>query len=640
VTKSIKLLVAVALSFIFQITGIAAALAAPESDWSHFYKDGEHALFIGDYPTAQRAFGSALELLRRSGDHSARLKFTLEKLTQSFLLDNNLKSAELTYVQLRELLHIGDRSTKLEQVFMIDLKELANAYERKWNRYHDPKTLEHSIELFEVAGNGADAKLSEEMLTLARVYIEHGEVNKGIELLQRACSIAEKKYGKNPDALTETLYRFAIDLQSQAKYVQARACVLYIIENAGKHQGSFGNGLPAFYLLLGMNAMAQGKPSEGKQDFGHAIEEGAKIEGDAKKKCAKQYFLALEQPIWSDKREDKLTLAESKFRELMAVEHSTFHGPLDSYGIFTPLVDAQNKLAIKCETERKYDQTKELELAVIKSVRGNSGAASIGLPAFYFLLGMNATARGKPTESTAYYNHCMSESSKIKSAKSERLAEEYVNLLIDSIWSDTALGDLPLAESRLKLLVAAEGKISKDPIYQYQALSHLAALLCFQGKDEESCKYVKRCITIALLPKSKWRSELSDLYLRLGIYQADLRNMVEADKSFAEALKVEACKNGPHSVLVLLRWGRSSIQNQKYASAKEKLESALGIARKQSPQDRKASAADALEMLSSIADSYGRHADTLSLLKERTTEIESQKKFGFKFGPITERLGK
>jgi tetratricopeptide (TPR) repeat protein len=638
VTKSIKLLVGLFLSLIFQITGMAAALAAPESDWSHFYKDGEHALFIGDYPTAQRAFGSALELLKRSGDHSARLKFTLEKLTQSFLLDNNLKSAELTYIQLRELLPNGDRSTKLEQVFMIDLKELANAYERKWNRYHDPKTLEHSIELFEVASNGADPKISEDMLTLARVYIEHGEVNRGIELLRRACSISEKRFGKNPDALSETLYRFAIDLQSRAKYDQARACVLYIIENASKRQGSSSNGLPAFYLLLGMNAIAQGKPSEGKRDFDRAIEEGAKIKGDANKKCAKQYFLALEQPIWSDKREDKLTLAESKFTELMAVEHSTFNGPLDSYGILAPLVDAQNKLAIKCETEQKYDQTKELELAVIKSMRRDPEAATIRLPAFYFLLGMNATARGKPTESTAYYNQCMSESSKVKSA--ERLAEEFLDLLIDPIWSDTARGDLPLAESRLKLLEAAEGKISKDPIYQFQALSRLAALLCFQGKDEQSCKYVKRCITIALLPKSKWRSELPDLYLRLGIYQADLRTMGEADKSFAEALKVEASKNGPHSVLVLLRWGRSSIQNQKYASAKEKLEAALSIARKQSPQDRKASAADALEMLSSIADVYGRHADAVSLLRERMTEIESQKKFGFKFGSITDRLGK
>src|SRR5271155_2798151 len=109
--KLIKSLTVACSLMIFSSVGINQILAAPGSEWKHFYDAGEHALFIGDYGTAEQNYGLALEILKKTGDHSPKLKFTLEKLTQSYLLDNNLNSAEQLYSQLKGLMHVGDSPT-------------------------------------------------------------------------------------------------------------------------------------------------------------------------------------------------------------------------------------------------------------------------------------------------------------------------------------------------------------------------------------------------------------------------------------------------------------------------------------------------------------------------------------------------
>jgi tetratricopeptide (TPR) repeat protein len=302
-----KLLERLCLSTLFQVAWMNATLASPESAWSQLYKEGEHALFIGDYQTAERAYGSALELLKRSGDHSARLKFTLEKLTRSFLLDNDLKSAEVTYSQLRELIKTGDHSSKLEQVFLVDLKELANAYERKWNRYHDQKCLEHSLELLEVASGEDDAKSVEEMVTLSRAYINEGQVEKGIDLLKRATSASEKKFGKNQTGLDDNLFRLAMECQVHENYKSANQIAMYLIRMANADKGSLRVGLPVFYVFLGTNTLALGNKVQANECFAKAIEEGSKLKRGMPERDKVRFVQSYAQPLclstvaWGDR---------------------------------------------------------------------------------------------------------------------------------------------------------------------------------------------------------------------------------------------------------------------------------------------------------------------------------------------------
>src|SRR5262249_48772919 len=60
------------------------------------------------------------------------------------------------------------------------------------------------------------------------------------------------------------------------------------------------------------------------------------------------------------------------------------------------LGDAVYRFAIKCESEYKYNQAKQLGLAVLNLAKDSSNPLSYGLPAFYCLLGMNNLASGRP----------------------------------------------------------------------------------------------------------------------------------------------------------------------------------------------------------------------------------------------------
>jgi hypothetical protein len=254
-------------------------------------------MFIGDYRTAEQAYGSALELLRRSGDHSARLKFTLEKLTQAYLLDNNLKAAEPIFTQLQPLLHTGDHSSRLEQTFSIDLKELANSYERKWNRYHDQKCLEHALEVLQLSYGSNDGKILEETMTLSRIYITQGQVDKGLDLLKRAIVVSEHKFGKDPHILSANLLQDAFECQSVGNYKAADELTMRLIKTANADKGSLRVGLPIFYVFLGTNRLAVGEPGKANAHFSKANQEAVKIRKAQNKAYEKEFLQYYAEPL-------------------------------------------------------------------------------------------------------------------------------------------------------------------------------------------------------------------------------------------------------------------------------------------------------------------------------------------------------
>jgi hypothetical protein len=355
-------------------------VADPVSEWGNIYKVGEHAMFIGDYRTAEQAYGSALELLRRSGDHSARLKFTLEKLTQAYLLDNNLKAAESFYIRLEPLLHTGDHSSRLEQTFSIDLKELANSYERKWNRYHDQNCLEHSIELLQSAYGDNAAKSYEQLVTLSQIYIDYGRVDHGVEQLKRAISIAERKCGTSPTALTDALNQAAINCKNKQQYEQAAQLEQRALKLVKANPAALGACSPAFYCLLGMSALAQKRVSDSDAMFRAAKAACSRVKSLSQRQTARRYLGLLTSVPQSDSDRKQFSLAEAELHRLITVNDCL---PKDSFGLAMEQgwLDSLSSIADKTgkHQEAKYLLGKAIELMKMCDTKCQNGAPDLYL---------------------------------------------------------------------------------------------------------------------------------------------------------------------------------------------------------------------------------------------------------------------
>jgi tetratricopeptide (TPR) repeat protein len=381
-TKLVKTLTVACSLTIFSPLGINQTLATPASAWKHFYDEGEHALFIGDFRTAEQNYGLALEMLKSTGDHSLRLKFTLEKLTRSYLLDNNLNSAEQFYGQLKGLMYVGSSSTKLDQVFMVNLKELANGYERKWNRYHDQKCLEHSIELLQVASGDNDAKSCELMITLAQIYVTQGELKKATDLLRQAVSISEKRFGKNPNGLPDMLDRFARDCEKKKNYGAAEQLELEAIKSTKASPGASQIHVPAYFEFLATNNIAQEKNSwTAKLYHDRALSDYAKLKTQKDKESAQQFVGLLVDLIQAEKCKNSFHQPEAQLRELLSLQLAISSDPRCEYGTY-------NVMSTILEKSGNYQESEKCLLRTIEIAKLPHSCEEKDVPDLYLRLAL------------------------------------------------------------------------------------------------------------------------------------------------------------------------------------------------------------------------------------------------------------
>jgi len=367
---------------IFSSVGINQILAAPGSEWKHFYDAGEHALFIGDYRTAEQNYGLALEILKKTGDHSPKLKFTLEKLTQSYLLDNNLNSAEQLYSQLKGLMHVGDSPTKLDQIFMVNLKELANGYERKWNRYHDQKCLEHSTELLQVASGDNDAKACELMVTLARIYLIQGELKKGTDLLKQTVSISEKRFGKNPNGLPDMLDRFAHDCETEKNHSAAEQLELEAIKATKVSSGASKIHMPAYFEFLAINSIVQEKNNQtAKLYHDRALSEYAKLKAQKDKESAQQFVGSLVELVQAEKCKNSFNQPEARLREILSLQLAISSDPRCEFGTYNVMSTILGKSG-------KYEESEKCLLRTIEIAKLPHSCGKKDVPDLYLRLAL------------------------------------------------------------------------------------------------------------------------------------------------------------------------------------------------------------------------------------------------------------
>jgi len=297
------------------------------------------------------------------------------------------------------------------------------------------------------------------------------------------------------------------------------------------------------------------------------------------------------------------------------------------------LGDMINQLAIKCKTEHKYEQAKQLEMRVIKMANTKTGSLKAGLPAFYLFLGMNAAAQGKVLENKGYFNVAKKQCSRIKGARQKQDAKKYLTLLIQPSWLDRQQEKLALAEAEFKQILSVQEMIFRDPREYYGALSLLAGTMHDEDKFEESGKCLLRAISIAKLPESYVAKDLPDLYMRLATDEFGLRKIEKANQTFVYALTLETDTSGPHTVVILFWWSRLLQNKGMFSLALEKLNAALKIVTDLPIEKRGTLKADILSMLSEIETHFGRKGEAKLLSQQSSEEIQIQRKIGSKLGP-------
>jgi tetratricopeptide (TPR) repeat protein len=294
-----------------------------------------------------------------------------------------------------------------------------------------------------------------------------------------------------------------------------------------------------------------------------------------------------------------------------------------------------HQLALKCRTEHKYQQAKELELVVIKTANQSSTNLRAGLSAFYSFLGMNAFARGKVAEGQEYFSIAKKEALKAKSIHKKGFLESvecYRFGLEPMFLLDAHENQFAIEEIELKQLIAVTQIITTDPVKQVEFLNVLNIILDNQGKHKEAEKCLLRVIAITE-KYNVFTKEIPEFYRRKGTYRAKEGKLDEAAKDFAMAIAKEKDKNGPGATGILLTWAYYLNQTGHPRLALEKLDIAFKQARQISAQKRGTLLADALQMFAIIASELGRSQQAQTLFQQSAVEFKAQKKLDSQAGP-------
>jgi hypothetical protein len=153
------------------------------------------------------------------------------------------------------------------------------------------------------------------------------------------------------------------------------------------------------------------------------------------------------------------------------------------------LGDPLHNLALKCRTQHKFLQAKELELEVIRLAKLGNGYLKAGLPAFYSFLGMNEFAQGDIVQGKNYFSIARQECIKVKNIKNKDLvaiAKGYRLSLVPSFLQDAQENKLFIEETELNEIISMTKLANSDPREQFQFLSALSVILANEKKYDKA----------------------------------------------------------------------------------------------------------------------------------------------------------
>jgi hypothetical protein len=396
---------ALPLALIFLLSSISVAAANPIESWKSLVATGGQSKARADYLNAARLFAEAVALAEKQKLPVKYKEIALCRQTEAEVLANRIPVSEPHLIELLRLVKAQKRCP-VEDDLAIWMVDLAKTYQTYPNSRLRGGCLERACYICELT-YGRDRKgFWDAMSLLADYCVDRGQIERAVQVQRTVVAEQEKRFGKNPNALGDTLYQLAIKYKTEHKYDQAKQLALVVIKMAHSNSNSLTDGLPAFYSFLGMNSLAQGKPTEGQEYFKRAKDEYSAIKSLNQKQLVKQclalrqYFALLLEAIWSDRQETKIALAETEYKQLLTVEQAFFANPLELFGVLT-------RLAAILELENKYSDCEKCLTRCIALGNLSDNFVTPELADLYMRLGICQSCQHKIDEANASFTNAL-----------------------------------------------------------------------------------------------------------------------------------------------------------------------------------------------------------------------------------------
>jgi len=295
------------------------AFCAPLDDWNALILEGSHAKFDGKYDVAAQSFSKAVTLAGKQKLPAKCLPISLCRLAEVELAANNVKEADSHFDQITTLMTSHRKTGKLDPQVNFWAVALGEAYLAN----HKPATrelcLKHACYLKTIVYGSAHRECTGCLVKLAECYLDEDKVDKAINVLEMREALLTKQVGRDADRYGDTLNELALKCEREHKYDRVKQLESVVIKTAETSRGSLKDGMPSFYALLGINALAKGRATEAKENFKNSIDQCANIKGSQNKQWACKYLDPVAVLLDDINFDDDSTIKEAAYKQMLSI---------------------------------------------------------------------------------------------------------------------------------------------------------------------------------------------------------------------------------------------------------------------------------------------------------------------------------
>jgi uncharacterized protein YjgD (DUF1641 family) len=257
--------------------------AAPINDWQKLIQEGSTHKFDGQYNVAIQLFTKALNLAESQKLPTKCLPISLCRLAAVEVITHKITEADSHFLKIVDLIKQQKEAGTLDPQVSFWAAVLSDEYINNKSPETREICLKRACYLKALIYSDTHKECTDCLNKLAECYIQNNKVEKAIHLLTITNAIMDKKYGKDPDRLGDTLHKLALKCEAAHQYEQAKQLELAVIKIAKTNSQYLSAGLPAFYYFLSMNAYIQRKTAESKEYFQLALSACPRIKNSRKK---------------------------------------------------------------------------------------------------------------------------------------------------------------------------------------------------------------------------------------------------------------------------------------------------------------------------------------------------------------------
>jgi tetratricopeptide (TPR) repeat protein len=364
------------------------AIGAPTNDWQLLILQGRNAEEARNYADSIRTFSKALTLAETRNLAPKCVPISLCRQIRSELLSGQIARAEPLFNRVVNLAEKQKRDKTFDPEVGIWMADVADTYLAKKTGAYSALCIKHSNTLKMLAIDVTKKEYADSLISLARLYVESGQIDEGVRIFARVESINSSNTGKNQ--LPYTLYQEAIRCKILRKFDYAERLELIAMKRSSAgSQVSLSAAIPAHYCLISMCSLAEGKDEQANHWSAMAIKEVKRITPLHDKQLAKSYLSTLMPCVKSDEMHNQLRLAESEYKLLVKVQEALFpDDPRQLYGTMALLTDTLANEHKYPEWERQLKKTVAIALLPQSCVEKD-------LPDLYMRLGMAQAFQNK-----------------------------------------------------------------------------------------------------------------------------------------------------------------------------------------------------------------------------------------------------